>query len=224
VSQPVDLDPDQLVELMPLLRRAAADNASLVRIRLAGAANSAPDAAGTASALVRMPFGVLVARTVPAHPGTDVDVVVSVSELLDFCDGTAPTAPSPRDAEWRGGSPPATGWRRIDTVPDDVIRGLVRAGAAALKEAAAREGVPDAQPRAEVADALLDSVVLTVSDGLDSAEISLRQVSAVTRMGFLPHGSHVAVDLSGRWVRLTAHYGSAYAERPGLGLGIVAIN
>ena len=37
-----------------------------------------------------------------------------------------------------------------------------RAGAA---DAAEREGVPGAQPRAEVADALLDSVVLTVSNG-----------------------------------------------------------
>jgi hypothetical protein len=105
-------------------------------------------------------------------------------------------------------------------VPDEVVRGLVRSGAQALKQAAEREGVPNAQPRAEVADALLDSVVLTVEDGGQSVQLTLRTLSALTRMGFLPRDSHIAVDVAGRWTRIAAAYGSVYAERPGSGLGL----
>ena len=61
--------------------------------------------------------------------------------------------------------------------------------------------VPGASPRAEVADSLLDSVVLTVSDATARVEVNLRQLSALVRMGFLEHDSHVAVDVAGRWLR-----------------------
>lgn len=122
------------------------------------------------------------------------------------------------DDQWRAGLPPTANWRRLDVIPDDVIRGLVRSGAATLKQAAEREGVPGAQPRAEVADVLLDSIVLTVSDATAEAEISLRMVSALTRMGLLPKDSRASVDIAGRWLRIAGRYGSIYAERPGSGL------
>jgi hypothetical protein len=111
----------------------------------------------------------------------------------------------------------------VDTVPDDVVRDLVRKGATALQDAAAREGTPGAQPRAEVADALLDSIVLTVTSDTtpDRAEVSLRSLSALTRMGFLAPGSHAHIDVSGRWTRIAATYGSVFAERAGLGLGLI---
>jgi hypothetical protein len=107
-----------------------------------------------------------------------------------------------------------------------VIRPLVRQGALALKDAAAREGVPGAQPRAEVADALLDSVVLTVTGGPDAragtgdatAAVPLRALSALTRMAFLPRGGAAHVDVAGRWIRLAARNGSVHLERPGGGL------
>ena len=83
-----------------------------------------------------------------------------------------------------------------------------------LKEAADREGVPNAQPRAEVADVLLDSVVLTVSrdDGPETAEVTLRVLSALTRLGFLARESHAMIDRSGRWVRVAGAYGTVYRE------------
>ena len=93
---------------------------------------------------------------------------------------------------WRATVPPDTGWLRVEIVPDDVVRGLVRQGALTLKEAAEREGMPGAQPRAEVADALLDSVVLTATKDADRVEVSLRSLSALVRMGFLARGSHLA--------------------------------
>lgn len=200
-------------ELTPVLRRAAElDAQSLARLRLAGE---------TATVLVRLPFGVLVARTVevPARPAA-LDLTCRSAELLDWADDGGP-APEPRDLEWRTGLPPATGWRRVETVPDSVLRPLVRTGARALKDAADREGVPGAPPRAEVADALLDSVVLTATDDDVTAEVTLRTVSALTRMGFLPRGGHAHVDVAGRWVRLAAQYGTVYLERPGQRLGLL---
>jgi hypothetical protein len=204
-----------LAELAPLLRRAVGlDRASLVRVRVF------PDAA---LALVRLPFEVLVGRRIPGRFPADQDATFATADLLGWLDGDLPV-PAKRDDAWRGGLPAESGWRRIDTVPDEVVRALVRQGALTLQEAAEREGLPGAQPRAEVTDALLDSVVLTVSDPSAEIEVSLRLLSALVRMGFLARDSHLAIDAAGRWVRLAASYGSAYAERPGLGLGVVVAN
>jgi hypothetical protein len=202
----------ELIDLAPLFRRAVGlDPASLVRIR------TYP---GAAHALVRLPFDVLVGRRIPGRFDTVHDATYATADLLGWLDGETPEPPK-RDDAWRGGVPVEAGWRRLETVPDDVIRGLVAQGALTLREAAGREGNPRAQPRAEVTDALLDSIVLTVSDQSTEVEINLRLLSALVRMGFLARDSHLAVDVAGRWVRLAASYGSAYAERPGLGLGIV---
>jgi hypothetical protein len=222
-------DRSALTELAPVLRRAVTlDPASLARLKLGS---------GVATVLVRLPFGVLVSRSVQgADRAGALDVTVRAADAIAWLDAaTEPDgdadsevdAPAPdvapplaRDAEWRTGLPPVRGWQRIETVPDDVIRGLVRAGALALKEAAAREGVPTAQPRAEVADALLDSTVLTVAadDGPAGATVNLRALSALLRMGFLPRGGSVHVDLAGRWVRVVAEFGTVYLERPGQSL------
>jgi hypothetical protein len=210
-------DRDAVAELAPVLRRAIElDPRSLARLRLSGE---------TATVLVRLPFAVLVSRTVDASPrDTSLDLTTRAAELLDWLHaepGRPATDPQARDLEWRTGLPPATGWRRVEEVPDTDLRPLVQAGALALKEAAEREGVPGAQPRAEVADALLDSVVLTATDGEVIAEITLRTVSALTRMGFLPRGGRAYIDVVGRWVRLVAEYGTVYLERPGQSLGLV---
>jgi hypothetical protein len=211
-----DLPTEALSELAPMLRRAVGlDRASVARLRVAPT---------TVTGWVRLPFDVLVGRTVtragPApSPRRAADVTASAVELLAWIDKDTDIPPPPRDADWRGGTPPTDGWARVDLVPDGVIRGLVRKGALALKEAAAREGVPGAQPRAETTRALLDAVVLTVTGPSGArVDVTLRLISAVTRMGFMPRGSDVAIDLAGRWQRVTAQYGSGYAERPGLGL------
>ncbi len=220
---------DRLSELTPFVRRAVSlDPAALVRIRSRSA---------SIAAFIRLPFGVLAARTVPVptvapipataaappRPDSD-DVVVLAQELLDWLDEIRPSPPERADAAWRAGVPPEAGWQRVEAVPDRVVRDLVRAGAMTLKQAAHREGVPEAQPRAEVADALLDSVVLTVTDEHRTVPVTLRQLSALTRMGFVARDSQVAIDQSGRWLRVAAAYGSVYAERPGVGLGIVTRN
>ena len=200
-----------LVELEPLVRRAASlAPGTLVRLRLQSR---------TVTAFVRLPFGVLAGRSVPLdHSPNGVDSTYAAGELLTWIDDPAGVAPTTRDADWRDGLPPSGNWRKVEVVPDDVIRGLVKAGAATLAQAAEREGVPGAQPRAEVADALLNSIVLTVADATLQVEIDLRMASALTRMGFLPPNSVATVDVAGRWKRIAGRFGSIYAERPGVGL------
>jgi hypothetical protein len=212
-----DLDRAVLDELAPLARRAVRlDPRALVRVR-AGR--------GRVAGLARLPFSILVARSVsaPEVPGPALDVVVGAVELIDWLDGIRAGPPVARDVEWRGGVPPDTGWRRLDAVPDEVVRPLVRSGALALKEAADREGVAGATPRAEVLDSLLDSVVLRVEDppAARPVEVTLRAVSALTRMAFLPRGGVTYVDVTGRWVRLAAGYGSVFLERAGSRLAVL---
>lgn len=201
-----------LADQAPLLRRAVElDPTGLARVRLDGA---------TAAAFIRLPFGVLAARTVAAPTAPVLDRTMGVRDLLAWLQDSAAPTPTGRDTEWRGGVPPTAGWRRVDSVPDDVVRNLVRQGATVLQDAAAREGVPGAQPRAEVTEALLDSIVLTATSETDGAraEVPLRCLSALTRMGFLAHDSYAHIDVSGRWTRIAASYGSVFAERAGLGL------
>lgn len=201
---------DDVRELAPLLRRAAAlDPAALARVRVGERAIAVH---------IWLPFDVLVARTISLEGDGVGDTTVRAANLLAWADGAGPDILQGRDADWRRTLPPRDGWRRIDTIPDEVVRGLVRSGARVLAELAEREGVPGAQPRRETTDVLLDSVVLTVSAdaGGPSAPITLRVLSAAVRMGFLPAGSDVAVDVAGRWTRLAAEYGSVYVERSGL--------
>ncbi|HEY7047531.1 MAG TPA: hypothetical protein VH373_09945 [Jatrophihabitantaceae bacterium] len=209
----------ELTGLMPLARRVAAlDPKGVLRIRLD---------VDVLSGYARLPFGVLVGRTVRVSwSAPPVDCAVRAGDLVSWLDDHTGQPPVRRDVEWRGALPPVTGWRRIERVPAAVVRDVVRKGAITFREAAERDGIQlgrrGVQPRAEVADALLDSVVLTAIDGSARAEVTLRTVSALTRMGFLPDGSHVAIDVCGRWARVAAEYGSVYAERPGLALGIVS--
>ena len=206
-----------LAELVPLVRRVVMlDPSSLVRLR-------ARDQRLTL--LVRLPFSVLAARTVTADEvaGTGgLDVTFAAADLMNWLDGDWREPPFERNADWRGATPPVDAWRRLDTVPDDVVRHLVRAGALTVQQASEREGIPGAQPRAAVTEALLDAVVLTATDDAGySAAITLRTLSALTRLGFLARQSHIAVDVAGRWTRVAAAYGSVYAERPGLGINVL---
>ena len=256
MTSPIADAATQVADAAPLVRRAVGlDPRSVLRIQLS---------ARSMSCFVRLPFGVLVGRTVDAQwDGPEIDCVVDGRELLAWLDGQAGDAPPARDAQWQGTLPPRHGWQRVETVPGGLVRDLVRKGAAALNDAAVREGVAGAQPRAEVADALLDSVVITAHAGPLRAEVPLRALSALTRMGFLardsrdprssgdprgsrdprgpgdprgsgdparfgypgePRGSreaHAAIDVSGRWLRVVAEYGSVYVEQRGSGLTVL---
>jgi hypothetical protein len=198
-------------EFEPLLRRIA-DLAPDTLVRL----KHRPQ---RVTALVRTPFQVTAARSIATSHSAppDQDVTLTAGDLLAWLDGAE--LPERRDAQWHWPVPPERGWQHLDDVPDDVLRGLVRSGSQTLAEAAEREGVPGAQPRAETADALLDSVVLTVSTEAGvRAELTLRTVSALVRLGFLPRESPAKVAVSGRWTRVAGSFGSVFAEGAPQGL------
>jgi len=191
------IGPQTLGEIVPLLRRAVdLDAEALVRFRGDG---------HVLASYVRLPFEVMAARAVTSD--VSCDATMSAADVLAWAEGMRLPVPS-RDADWRGAAPPASGWTRVEVVPDTELRPLVRSGALALKGLSGHAG-----------QALLDSVVLTVSSPqAGSVEITLRMLSALTRMGFLPRGGSAAIDVYGRWKRLVAHYGTIYAEPAGLGL------
>src|SRR5580765_5560085 len=106
------LDRDTLDELAPVVRRAVALDARAVTRWRAGERGVA--------VLVRLPFGVLVARTIRVD-APPADVTVGGREFLAWFDGETVDEPPRRDVDWRGGVPPTQGWTRIDTVPDGVV-------------------------------------------------------------------------------------------------------
>ena len=165
-------------------------------------------------------------------PGSTRIRTVRLPELIAYLLGEGPE-PAARDELWRGGLPPVRGWTRLDTLPDDVVRERVRVGATAVKELTDQAGDGE-QVRQVAIDALLDSVVLTVTagtgtgDGNAAAAVPLRTLSALTRMGFVRRESSVGVDVARGWVRVAAAFGSAYAAAGpavarGGGLGMLPV-
>ena len=179
-------------------RLVALDPAAVVRLRTAAA---------RVTAYARLPFGVLVSRTVAgdADPG---DVTVGAGDLLTALDrGERPPAvawPRRRDMDWRAALPPVDGWVRLDSVPGDVVLGLVRAGRDALR------AVPAGAATA-AGESLLDHESLTVTGAGRTAALPLRVLGSLTRMGFAGDGGEpVVVSVAAGWTRLAGAYGSAY--------------
>ena len=111
------------------------DPAALVRLR---------DGGGRVTGYARLPFGVLVSRTI-GRAVEPADVTVAAADLLAAVDpgqGRPAEVPLPasRDVEWRAPLPPLSGWQRLDEVPADVVRSLVRAGADDAPGLARRRG------------------------------------------------------------------------------------
>ena len=188
-------------------RLVALDPAAVVRLRSAGA---------RVTAYARLPFGVLVSRTVTGD-ADPADVTVGAGDLLTALDrGGRPDAvawPARRDMDWRAALPPVDGWVRLDSVPGDVVLKLVRAGRDALR------AVP-AGAAAAAGESLLDHESLTVTGAGRTAALPLRVLGSLTRMGFLGDGSEpVVVSVAAGWTRLAGAYGSAYQHTvPGLAL------
>ena len=159
----------------------------------------------------------LAGRTLAAEPGAAFDVTVAAGDFIRWVEQDGPT-PAAMDAHWLSPLPPRGGWRRIELVPVSVIRALVRSGAELAIGAGSRQSQ----------ESLLASVVLTATPepGNGSPEpvlVPLSPVSALTRMGFLPRDSQVAVDTSPGWIRLAAALGSTFVTTSHGGLGILGL-
>jgi hypothetical protein len=148
----------------------------------------------TVRGFVRLPYDVLAGRSIAVDDGADFDVTV----------GT--------DAEWLMPLPARTGWTRIETVTESEIRGIVRAGALTARA--------EIDPKRQ--QALMDATVLTVACEADKAiELRLATVSMLTKLGFLPRGAEVKIDVQPGWIRVAAPLGSTYQERASLSLRLL---
>jgi hypothetical protein len=193
----------ELADFAPMAERAlSADSGTMIRLRAVLAAGAGQDL-GVIGGFVRLPFDVLAGRAIAARVDEACDVTYSAADFLSWLDpdGEPYTAePARHDARWLTALPPRSGWRRIEVVPDQAIREVVRSGALLARDTTSR---PEQQ-------ALLDSIVLTVSDDGRSVQVPLGPLSALTRMGFLPRGSEAVIDTAPGWIRVAAAYGSTY--------------
>jgi hypothetical protein len=192
-------DITQYSDFAPFAERAVGiDAASMIRFRCEP---------GVIGAFVRLPFDVIAGRTVRSEHTQTLDVTVSATAFLNWLDTGGPE-PGRQDADWLSPLPPAAGWTRIDVVPDAVIRDLIRRGALLANDI-------DTRARQE---ALLSSVVLTVTGGGRTVEVPLAPISAISRMGFLPRDASAGIDVARGWLRIAAPFGSTY-QTTGSSLG-----
>jgi len=185
-------------EAAPFLARLTRlDPDALVRLRPAG-----PDRVVLWG---RVPWGVLVTRTVPGGPVGDVSVgAAALLRSLTDGDGTLPPS---RDRDWRWPLPPGPG-QVIEALPGSEVRRLGTAAARTLREARGRVG------ERALRDALLEYVPIVVTAGDKKIEIRQGLVQAVLRMAFMSTDSvgDVTVRVAGTWVGLAAEYGSVWLQ------------
>ena len=194
-----------LSDFVPMAERAvSADADALIRLRM-------PAGESVIAGYVRLPYDVLAGRTIATEAGEPFDVTFGAADFLRWQAESVPE-PARQDAGWLTGLPPRAGWQRIEVVPDQAIREVVRSGALLARDATSRSGQ----------QALLGSIVLTASSGGRSVDVPLGPLSALTRMGFLPRGSEAAVDVAPGWIRVAAAYGSTYVN-DGNPLGLLSL-
>lgn len=212
-----------------LARLTRLDPAAVVRLRPAGPA-------GRTTLWARLPWAVLVSRTVAgAGPG---DVTVSADALLAKLARGGTGLPARRDADWKWPLPGSTG-QLVETMPGADVRRIAAAAAGTLRDAADHGVGGRAVGQRVLRDALLDHVAVVVTGPaqvgpVGPIEVSQRLVQAVVRMGFLgpggaagPDGADsgepgrnraagadlVQVRVAGRWTGLSAPYGAVWLLR-----------
>ncbi|MCW3815670.1 hypothetical protein ONA91_14530 [Micromonospora sp. DR5-3] len=188
-----------------LARLVRLDPAALVRLRpVAGV--------GRTALWARLPWGVLVVRTVTGTaPG---DVTVAAGELLAELSSGGSGLPRRRDDGWRWPLPPPAS-RAVETLPAEDVRRIAAAAAGTLREAATHGVAGRAVGQRALRDALLDHVAVVVTpDDLPDApvEVPQRLVQGLVRMGFVGTGD-VQVRVAGRWVGLVGPYGAAWSQK-----------
>ncbi|RAO37899.1 hypothetical protein ONO23_01172 [Micromonospora noduli] len=202
-----------------LARLVRLDPVAPVRLRPAGAP-------GRVALWARLPWQVLVVRTVAGGPddGVAEDVTVAAAELLAELERGGTTLPTRRDAQWRWPLPP-TRSRQVEALPVAELRRIADAAAGTLRTASEQGVAGRAVGQRALRDALLDHVaVLITPDGTPAApvEVPQRLVQGVVRMGFLgaAHGAvageggdAVQVRVAGRWVGLVGPHGAAWLQK-----------
>lgn len=190
-------------ELGPFLGRLVRlDPLALVRFR--------PSGPGRLTVWGRVPWRVMVCRTVPAQ--STVDMTMSAAQLLDGITAGRPGLPERRDAQWRSPLPASSG-ERVESVPAEELIRLGAAAAGTLRAAAGRVGARRVGERM-LRDAILDHVAIEVRSGDISVEVRQGLVQALLRMGFVTEGMQgpVTVRTLSDWVGLEAGTGQVWAQ------------
>lgn len=171
-----------------------------------------PAGEGAVALWVRLPFGVLVTRRVRST--FDEDATVGVADLMATLAREGRPAPLRRDTAWRGQLPPDSG-EVLEEVPAADVRRIAAAAADTLR---ARLGGAVGERR--LRDALLDHVAIVVTDPAGAAaEVPVRVVQALVRMGFLGDDAVRVRRARGGWLGAEATYGAAwYRPEPPMGL------
>ncbi|MFJ6165762.1 hypothetical protein ACIQH6_11640 [Micromonospora orduensis] len=201
-----------------LARLVRLDPAAPVRLRPAGAA-------GRVALWARLPWQVLVVRTVAGGPADGVadDVTVAAAELLAELERGGTTLPTRRDAQWRWPLPPARS-QPVEVLPAAELRRIADAAAGTLRTASEQGVAGRAVGQRALRDALLDHVAVVVTpDGPPAppVEVPQRLVQGLVRMGFLGAAGPAAaadepavqVRVAGRWVGLVGPYGAAWLQK-----------
>jgi hypothetical protein len=204
---------------------AAAFLSRLVRIDPRAVVRLRPlDGPGRVALWARLPWDVLVTRTVAGSRSDDA--TVGARELLAELSGGTAQLPARRDSDWRWALPPGGG-ETVETIPADAVRALGAAAERTLREAASG-GLASGRVVGDrvLRDALLDHVPIVVEtpSTVEPIPVPQRLVQAVVRMGFLPKAGEPAVRVlvDGRYIGLAAQYGVAWHSRT-VGLMIRAI-
>jgi hypothetical protein len=198
-------------ELDDFLRRLVRlDAAALVRVRRA--------ASDRAVVWARVPWDVLVARTLTLSAPLE-DATYRAADWLSAADLAALAR---RDADWRGGVPAAAAVV-LEEIPTEVVRRVGAAAESTLRETT-RTGLNGRAVGSRVVrDALLDHVpiVVTPAAGTGPVEVPQRLVQAVLRMGLLESVPDTAVRVvaAGPWVGISTGRGVAW-WRPAVKLGV----
>jgi hypothetical protein len=190
-------------ELGPFLARLVRlDPAALVRLR--------PSGPGRLTVWGRVPWRVMVCRTVPAE--STVDMTLSAAQLLDHLTAGRPGLPERRDAQWRSPLPASSG-EAVESVPAAELIRLGAAAASTMRSGAGRVGAGRVGERM-LRDAILDHVAIEVRAGDISVEVRQGLVQALLRMGFVTEGVQgpVTVRTLSDWVGLEAGTGQVWAQ------------
>jgi hypothetical protein len=201
-----------------LARLTRLDPAAVVRLRPAAAA---PDGSPRTALWARLPWQVLVTRAVRGRG--PAEATVSAADLLAVLAAGEERLPPRRDADWRWPLPAGPG-HVVETIGAAEVVSIARAAAGTLRSALGAHQVGERMVR----DALLDHVAIVVTDastetaagaaadpGAGRVEVPQRLDQAVVRMGFLGASGGVTdepvqIRIAGRWVALTAPYGTAW--------------
>ncbi|AOY55909.1 hypothetical protein [Candidatus Rhodoluna planktonica] len=207
--------PDQqsLLDMQSFLTRAKRlDSEGMVRFRAFGSILASYVAPIFSGSLMDAGPTVLGLRTTELYQEVELDVVVSISAVLDRIaklsgrtDGPVKLElPLPQRAVWAGISPPRQGWVQTGTLNETKITNI------------AREGI------AEVAAALPESVGGPIAArirgeiwgrGIDlESKLPTGAAFVAAGLGFLTENEEVGVFQTDGWVRLSSMHGHVLAK------------